>query len=160
MGIPSLFKKLAQSHPELLVDSISHAVDTLYIDLNCLIHNASREVKIEDYQLCELVEVCEHITHESVIVKTISVLQTMISEMKPTHVFVAIDGPVPKSKMMKQRERRFQKSRASEETNHVVFDPSSITPGTVFMEKLSNRMDACIHFKTLGSDLQAGQRTV
>ena len=157
MGIPSLFKKLTQHHPDLLTPTIqSSHVDTLYIDFNCLIHNASRSVGVDDSTLIEFESVCEHINDEAVIVNTIVMLQTMIQNVGPKHVFIATDGPVPKAKMMKQRERRLGHAHApsgdENESSVLSFDSNAITPGTAFMEKLAERIRSCIYFRSFGCD--------
>jgi 5'-3' exonuclease len=153
MGIPSLFKKLTSQHPDLLTNTIpprrAH-VDTLYIDFNCLIHNASRNVSVDDSTLVEFESVLEHVNDETVIANTIGVLQTMIQKVGPKHVFIATDGPVPKAKMMKQRERRL--GSVGNESVGLSFDSNAITPGTAFMEKLAERIRSCIYFQSFGCD--------
>ena len=157
MGIPSLFKKLTSQHPDLLTHAIqSTHIDTLYIDFNCLIHNASRNVGVDDSTLMDFESICEHINDEAVIVNTMVALQTMIRKVKPKHVFIATDGPVPKAKMMKQRERRLGHAHSSSclgnESVVLSFDSNAITPGTAFMEKLAERIRSCIYFQSFGCD--------
>ena len=154
MGIPSLFKKLTSQHPNLLTHTIPPGrahVDTLYIDFNCLIHNASRNVGVDDSALMEFETVCEHINDEAVIVNTMVALQTMIQKVGPKHVFIATDGPVPKAKMMKQRERRLGHAHSSV-VDGKGFDSNAITPGTAFMEKLAERIRSCIYFQSFGCE--------
>ena len=56
----------------------------------------------------------------------------MIKVSKPTElVYIAIDGPCPKPKMVQQRLRRYKSAKEKK-----VWDTNAITPGTKFMENL------------------------
>lgn len=145
MGIPSLFNKIIQSHPDILLSKPKHCVDTLYIDFNCIIHDASRNVHVTDESIKPYDQVVQYTIYETVIQNTIKSLRLIIEKTKPKYVYVAMDGPVPKSKMMKQRERRMRKSDVYD---RYVFDSNAITPGTLFMDLLSKRIHACIRFNT------------
>ena len=48
-------------------------------------------------------------------------------------LYIAIDGPCPKPKMIQQRQRRFKSANESKP-----WDTNKITPGTEFMENLEN----------------------
>lgn len=145
MGIPSLFKKIVTNNPNLLTSTINE-VNTFYIDFNCLIHEASRGVTNDNPHVKESLTACASMNDETVIVNTIKLLINLVSKIRPKHTFIAMDGPVPKSKMMKQRERRFRKTEDGVECDPYRFDSNAITPGTLFMEKLSERIRSSIHF--------------
>tara|TARA_Y100000389_G_C17470688_1_gene530396 strand:+ start:7245 stop:8846 length:1602 start_codon:yes stop_codon:yes gene_type:complete len=145
MGIPSLFKKMIENHPDLLCCELKRCVDTLYIDFNCLIHDASRNVCVTDEVIKPYDPIVQYTNYETVIQNTIQSLRLIIEKIKPVHVFIAMDGPVPKSKMMKQRERRMRKTNSYDPYS---FDSNAITPGTLFMDLLSKRIHSCIHFKS------------
>ena len=60
---------------------------------------------------------------------------------------MAIDGVAPRGKMEQQRIRRFRSIKVNKMTNDIYkkynvenscFDSNCITPGTIFMKKLSN----------------------
>ncbi len=80
-------------------------------------------------------------------------LDRIISQIvKPkVSVFMAIDGVAPRAKLNQQRSRRFRSARDMKESQEShdrkhgsggeekqVFDSNCITPGTEFMEKVSN----------------------
>lgn len=126
MGIPSLFRVLAKD------SSFFHTnvpkCEFFYLDYNCLIHHASRMIETS--------------SDEDVITHVVSYTRTLINDIvKPSiGVFIAMDGPVPVAKMIRQRERRFKKTENKPNT----FDSTKITPGTDFMHKLSQRIQSLV----------------
>ena len=131
MGIPSLFRVLVQEDESLFHKHVPKC-DFFYLDYNCLIHHASRGVSNSD---------------EDVITQVVSYTRTLINDIvKPSDcVFIAMDGPVPVAKMIRQRERRFKKIEPSD-TNST-FDSNKITPGTEFMHKLAQRIHSLISLR-------------
>ena len=138
MGIPSLFRVFVQEDPTLYSKTIPcKQCDVLYIDYNCLIHYAS---KISDSH-----------DDEDVIAHVVSYTRQLINDVvKPINmVYIAMDGPVPISKMVRQRERRFKKMKddrflKNNSSTSYSFDSNRITPGTEFMFKLSTRLKSVI----------------
>jgi 5'-3' exonuclease len=78
-----------------------------------------------------------------IIDNTVIKIKEYIEIIKPSNtVFIAFDGVAPFAKMEQQRTRRHKTSFMStidygKATNKKIWDTSSITPGTKFMEKLS-----------------------
>src|SRR5205814_1227246 len=58
-------------------------------------------------------------------------------------LIIAIDGLAPLAKMQQQRQRRYK--AAMEKTSGSIFDSNSITPGTAFMNDLSNYLERWIY---------------
>jgi 5'-3' exonuclease len=136
MGIPSLFRVLVRENPRLF-HSKPPVCDILYIDFNCLIHHASRFV----------VGGSDDTTNdEDVITQVVSYTRKLINDIvKPSDLlYIAMDGPVPYAKMMRQRERRFKNKNGGSTNNTKQFDSTKITPGTTFMDKLSQRIKSVI----------------
>jgi hypothetical protein len=93
-------------------------IDNLYFDLNCLIHP------------CCQGETNENIMFEKIFIK----MNKIIKETDPKKIiFIAIDGPCPKPKMVQQRLRRFKSAKEKK-----IWDTNAITPGTEFMTNLEN----------------------
>ena len=119
MGIPVYFKTLVSKYQ----DTILHKgkldkINYLFLDLNCLIHPC-----------------CRNLTDELDMYKNIlDSIHKIIDIVKPKDmVYIAIDGPCPKPKMIQQRLRRFKSAKEKK-----VWDTNKITPGTLFMEHLEN----------------------
>ena len=147
MGIPLFFRYLVNNY-ENLTTSNQKILDcnNLYLDLNCAIHYCCREA---------LKDIKFNITKQNeielkMIKNVIKYIEILINYSKPKDLlYIAIDGSAPKSKLNQQRMRRFKKFYEKEkieeiqkknkieiDTNHV-WDTNAITPGTVFMNKLS-----------------------
>ena len=147
MGIPLFFRYLVNNY-ENLTTSNQKILDcnNLYLDLNCAIHFCCREV---------LKDIKFNITKQNeielrMIKNVIKYIEILIDYSKPKDLlYIAIDGSAPKSKLNQQRMRRFKKFYEKEKIEEIqkknkikidtnpVWDTNAITPGTVFMNKLS-----------------------
>ena len=98
MGIPVFFKTLIQDYNHICYDQKENInIDNLYFDLNCLIHPC-----------------CRNLTDETEMHKKIlDSIHKIIDIVKPNEmVYIAIDGPCPKPKMIQQRLRRYNEQFA------------------------------------------------
>lgn len=162
MGIPSYYKKLADSVVGLITKSLPQNPSALYFDFNCMIYHCARrpnsklppfpgsegQVAWEDMLLDDIVRYVVKVWHEV---------------GKPKTVFLAVDGVVPMAKIKQQRMRRFKSVWLAEEekkaglrTNAPSWDTNCITPGTQFMKRLTHRLqDLCAkraHWSVSGPD--------
>ncbi|KAJ1923730.1 exonuclease II Exo2 [Tieghemiomyces parasiticus] len=116
--------------------------DNLYLDLNGVIHNCSRS----NDEGALRAPIPDHVLFPTIF----EYIEMLFSNVKPKKVFfVAIDGVAPRAKMNQQRARRFTSGLESERLlakstsegliagKEDIFDGNCITPGTVFMEKLT-----------------------
>ena len=119
MGIPSYYKNIIQDYPEIIepYEKCDIYVDHLFFDLNCAIHpccaNKTNENDMYD-SIFEKIKEC--------------IALTKVSQL----VYIAIDGPAPRTKMEQQRQRRLRSLQEEK-----VWDTNQITPGTPFMNQLS-----------------------
>ena len=85
---------------------------------------------------------------KKIIKQVISYIELLISETKPTEtVYIAVDGVAPMAKIKHQRLRRFKtiydrniKEQIAKKYNRTLeteWNTSAITPGTMFMDKLT-----------------------
>ena len=121
MGIPVFFKTLIQDYNHICYDQNKNInIDNLYFDLNCLIHPC-----------------CRNLTDETEMHKKIlESIHKIIDIVKPNEmVYIAIDGPCPKPKMIQQRLRRYKSAKEKK-----IWDTNAITPGTKFMENLASKL--------------------
>ncbi|KAL7750241.1 exonuclease II Exo2 [Sorochytrium milnesiophthora] len=125
--------------------------DNLYLDMNSIVHNCSHPHD-EDVHF--------RMTEQQIFVSIFNYIDHLFNKIRPRKVFfMAIDGVAPRAKMNQQRSRRFrtaQEARARREQalrNKVelpeqeAFDSNCITPGTVFMTKLSAHLKYYVNKK-------------
>lgn len=161
MGIPVYFRHITNKNPDIVVKVKINGVDSLYLDLNCAIHPIVRRV-------AELGQNVDAMIEEIIKYIVLLVEYTGVERL----LYISIDGSAPRAKMDQQRIRRFKsikekglvkdmKSRNHVEDNSTEFDTNSITPGTIFMEKLSQGIIAFLekakngqfkHLKVIFSD--------
>jgi 5'-3' exonuclease len=141
MGIPSYYKKLintvnglvSKGHP-------SDTIDWLFMDFNCLIYHCLYREDTPEFT-GEGKEEWEAQFLECIVKYCLKV----IKEVSPkSGVYIAIDGVVPMAKMRQQRLRRFKSSWLASGVETVAWDKNSITPGTLFMKKLKERLETMI----------------
>ena len=154
MGIPKFFRYITNKYTNIIIDNIDE-LDNLFFDLNCLIHPCVQQViknhpeLVIDYNSDLYRDISIITRFEEKVYEEISrYLEYLITFSNPKQlIYLAIDGVAPRSKMKQQRSRRFrsilekkmrkQINRKYNKTS-VEFDTNCITPGTIFMKKLSN----------------------
>ena len=119
MGIPLYFKNIIKDFPDIIIpnDHLNVSIDNLFLDLNCAIH--PRCANLTDEQ-----EMYDNIFNKIQECIQLSNVQNLL--------YIAIDGPAPRTKMEQQRERRLRSSHEKK-----IWDTNQITPGTQFMNQLS-----------------------
>ncbi|KAF7403530.1 hypothetical protein HZH68_006324 [Vespula germanica] len=153
MGIPKFFRYISERYPclsEMLKNYQIPEFDNLYLDMNGIIHACSHPNDSDiNFQITND-EIYNNIFHY------IEILFGMIQPQKL--FFIAIDGVAPRAKINQQRARRFRTAKATElleaaakadgvEVTPQLFDSNCITPGTVFMSEISQRLRYFITYK-------------
>lgn len=141
MGIPKFFKWITDKHSEIIYFDKSIKMNSLYLDMNCLIHPCCHSSDFGPITKDEN-EMIERICNYTM---------KIINVVKPTDlVYMAIDGVAPLAKISQQRLRRFKSIKVKNmenkirkmhdipEVNH--WDSNAITPGTNFMYKLNTAL--------------------
>ncbi len=118
MGIPVFFKTLISDYHKIIKPVEGILIDNLFLDLNCLIHPCC--AKIKDSNEKEMISLIKQEIYK------------LISLTNATFIYIAIDGPAPKSKMKQQKIRRLKSILENKS-----WDTNSITPGTKFMNNLN-----------------------
>lgn len=118
MGIPLYYKNIIQDYPDIILpnNDFNIPIHNLFLDLNCAIHPccANKTNEQEMYiSIFDKIKECIQITN----------VQNLI--------YIAIDGPAPRTKMEQQRQRRLKSSHENK-----IWDTNQITPGTKFMNQL------------------------
>ncbi|KAJ1824047.1 exonuclease II Exo2 [Coemansia sp. RSA 2675] len=157
MGIPKFFRWLSGRYPlvcERISDDNIPEFDNLYLDMNGIIHNCTHPKDGETPAPA---------TDEERFLAIFYYIDFLFNKIRPQKVFfLGIDGVAPRAKMNEQRARRFRTAREleelhakelaerrakgevirpeDEESSEGVFDPTCITPGTEFMDKLTEAL--------------------
>ncbi|XP_038989843.1 5'-3' exoribonuclease 3-like [Phoenix dactylifera] len=147
--------------------------DNLYIDMNSIIHpcfHPEDQLRLPAF----LTQLFPPTTIEEVFKAIFQCVDRIFRIVRPRKLlYIAIDGVAPRAKMNHQRARRFQTAKEAEKAEaveermtreferegktvlpkreHEVSDSNIITPGTVFMEKLSKALEYYIRSR-LNSD--------
>jgi 5'-3' exoribonuclease 1 len=124
--------------------------DALYLDMNGLIHTATHGNE----------GVSKKLDEKDLMLTMFASIDFMVKTIKPRKLlYMAIDGCAPRAKMNQQRSRRFRAardlaearreaaSRGEVHTDEDVFDSNCITPGTEFMEAVSQYMQYFVRKK-------------
>ena len=170
MGIPKYFRHITSKYPTVVKDvNTKVQIQNLYFDMNCLIHPCVRTVSKEHPLLVEkhkkLEPLKEYQTNKSfhsdfeikIYEEIKEYLDKLIKIVEPTNmIYMSIDGVAPRAKMEQQRTRRFRSIKEARMQGEIYekygidkthFDTNCITPGTIFLFKLSQYLRTYIKEK-------------
>lgn len=157
MGIPGLFKQIVHKYKGIYTYKKELEYDDLDIDFNSFIYEAFahvvqqfRETQKRNPHVKWSIAYIEKLIIAKVITLTTHLICTVV---KPTkQVYIAIDGPAPRAKMVQQRARRYKKVMERAFKRRItrdhgtdltdIWDTSKISPGTPFMAALSKALQA------------------
>jgi len=157
MGVPGFFGWIIKTISELkktgiigenmfniILDTIEDNVNKFYIDGNCLIHPICFYTLDKYYDDPRTVNV--NFLHNKMYENVFKYIKYLITFVKPTQVFLAIDGVAPLAKISQQRNRRFMSVQDNKIINQIkykynkykkeIWNNTCISPGTEFMEGL------------------------
>lgn len=133
-------------------------IDTLLLDLNGIFHKSAQKIfkygssSENNSLLTNNKAIIENNSENRILVyKDIcESISGLIHISQPSKsVVLCIDGPAPRSKQYQQRQRRFTPGRDTDSE----FDSNCITPGTIFMDELSNYIKSYLkHNKSTKSE--------
>jgi 5'-3' exoribonuclease 1 len=144
MGIPSYFSHIIRNYSNIIrglqsFRDTKYVFHHLFMDCNSIIYDAVRDVELEytDTNRDEF--------ESKIIDMVICKIKMYINLICPTKsLFIAFDGVAPFAKMDQQRTRRYKSSFMSTSSGSTLDVPnwntSAITPGTAFMNNLSDRI--------------------
>jgi len=150
MGIPGFFGWLLRKYDKntFTAFKLNTSIDELYIDANCMLHPSC--FKILKNALSSL---SNEKLEDEMITMCLRDLDYLIKYVNPTkQIFIAVDGVAPLAKISQQRKRRYKSYDETQRKNIIKqkygvslphsWTNASITPGTIFMEKLHRRIIA------------------
>ena len=147
MGVPRFFSWVNKNY-NVVIDPIINP-NELYLDLNCLLHPMCFEVANEVLKENPDVSLIKNDKLENkMYTRIIEYIQEILDYIQPTDlIYIAVDGVAPMAKMKHQRMRRFKSIKEQEIREDIYnnynqpiskkWNNSVITPGTLFMKKLS-----------------------
>ena len=154
MGVPKFFRWLSERYPAismLIAESRIPEFDNLYLDMNGIIHNCTH--KDSDSPTFRM-------TEEQMFIAIFNYIEHLFGTIKPKKLFfMAVDGVAPRAKMNQQRARRFRTALDAENAKNKAiqqglempkedaFDSNCITPGTEFMQKLTQQLKYFVNKK-------------
>ncbi|CCG82598.1 putative Exonuclease Kem1 [Taphrina deformans PYCC 5710] len=154
MGIPKFFRWMSERYPlcsQLIEPNSIPEFDNLYLDMNGIIHNSTHK---GDYGISG------SLTEDKMFMAIFNYIEHLFATIKPKKLFfMAIDGCAPRAKMNQQRSRRFRTAKDAHDARQAAikkgeelpkeepFDSNCITPGTVFMAKLSKQLQYFVNKK-------------
>jgi 5'-3' exonuclease len=136
MGIPYFFRWITEKYKDVF-QSVADlpkvpVIDYLYLDFNEIIHAACRRKQ----------------NTKAIMTDVLGIVTRIVALVKPQRLlFIAMDGVAPRAKMNQQRVRRFHHillQDGKKESKKERWDRNAITPGTLFMKMLSDRIHTFI----------------
>jgi 5'-3' exonuclease len=125
----------------------------LFLDLNCMLHPEAFKCLAENKEWTDL-----DVLERKMLDGFCKSLELLVMTAAPTNlIYVAVDGPAPRAKMMQQRYRRCKsikdnQMRSEIKQRHDVDDGNfwsntSLTPGTNLMAKIKKRLEEFLSSK-------------
>ena len=155
MGIPSYFSQVIKKYATIIrsmgfFNDVN--IDHLFMDCNSIIYDSVHEIEYNHD---------DSIFENKVIEKVIEKIENYVELISPKKtLYIAFDGVAPFAKMEQQRTRRHKTHFISQvnfdELNaNQKWSTSAITPGTHFMNKLSEKIEFAFSFLEQKYNLQS-----
>lgn len=153
MGIPyffyNLYKKYNKSNDFMINEKelINLNISYLFLDYNSMIHPCAQNVILKNKIDKENFDEYNKYIEDLIIKECLLYTEFIINIINPKKTHIMIDGIAPMAKIIQQRERRYKsyvfknilkkKEDNFENESAYTWDTNKITPGTLFMKKLS-----------------------
>ena len=153
MGVPKLFAWLTKKYPQIIFDKNLDNIDNFFFDFNGLIHPCAHKIlskynnSVDKNQLERLI-IKHIINYTDFIIDNLNINKL---------IYISIDGVAPLAKMIQQRKRRYSSVLFKQMENDIRdqynepiidWDTNAISPGTIFMDNLTNSLKAHFSKKT------------
>jgi len=146
MGVPSFFRNIVKEYSGVTFWENDKHIDHFFIDFNAMIYNVIRYIENADKMNASEFE-------KALLNRVIIQMERVICEVvKPRKsLLIAMDGPPPRAKMVQQRHRRYKgikdaefhstkKKKYERSIRKLNWNKSAISPGTLFMKRLSDKI--------------------
>jgi 5'-3' exonuclease len=160
MGVPGYFRTLIKGDSELLTSSIENN-EYLFFDYNNLIYLSFQKYLHSNDCSNKNLSAIENEIIKAIIKETLYYIKLI----KPSKlIYLAMDGTPPRAKMEQQRARRYKSipenillnklKKKYNKDDTIYFDSIKISPGTVFMDKLSKELQKSIKSGYFGKNIE------
>jgi hypothetical protein len=155
MGLPGYFSFLVKNHPEIIKKLLKHSfqANNLFLDSNSIVYDAVHGTDFS--KVTSSASSGASSGASSVIIgKVIAKIEEYILLINPDDtVYIGFDGVCPVAKLEQQRDRRYKSWYTAEIMKTIgtelglkeKWDTTNITPGTVFMKELGEKITQ--HFR-------------
>jgi 5'-3' exonuclease len=143
MGIPFFYSYLVKNYSRVLktLTASKIKVNNLYLDCNSIIYDAIHNINFQTLVESDI---------DTIIRAVINKIDEYIRVLKPDqNIFIAFDGVAPVAKLEQQRSRRYKSLYQNNISRSILKDTkpdpwntTAITPGTVFMNKLNEKIQS------------------
>ena len=151
MGIPAFFSFIIKNYPAIVRNLNYHNdnhtnFDNLLMDCNSIVYDVYNSITNDkDIQVVDVYK------FETIIIqRVIEKIEYYIYKICPKNtLFIAFDGVAPFAKMEQQRTRRYKSNFMSTIglQGPSIWNTTSITPGTAFMQRLSKEIEVAFKDK-------------
>lgn len=149
------FEKL--SSDEKICNENFGNIDTCLIDMNGIFHTCAQKTfeygsfKPQTLLKKPIIHKSQELLERNCFQDICELIEKIVRIIRPKrYIVLCVDGPAPLSKQNQQRQRRFVSAR--DRGNETEFDSNCITPGTKFMDRLTEFIDWFIRKKLSSED--------
>jgi 5'-3' exonuclease len=143
MGIPGYFREIKDNYNDTLFWNDDFICHYLFLDFNNIIYDAVAQYLSQNSN--KIKKLSQNKIFSGIIQKVMDNTKHICTKiLKPKKLlYISIDGPAPRAKMIEQRERRYKKIIEENLKEKIIgnvesyFNTSNITPGTKFMIQLN-----------------------
>ena len=142
MGIQSFYKNLIETFPNLneALKTLLNTEDKkfLYFDFNGVLHPCASKV-VQKYKDQDPKTINREKMEEEMFEVLRNQTLKIVEKINPYFIMIAVDGVAPMGKQNQQRARRYKSVIEKKETRRI-FDTNSISPGTMWMKRITEKM--------------------
>jgi len=149
MGIPSYFSYIVKNHLKVIkkISANTIKINNLYLDCNSIIYDIVHSMEFSNINDTDVERILQLVCDK---------IDEYIAILKPdNNIFIAFDGVAPVAKLDQQRCRRYKSTYQNNITKTIYkntkpdpWNTTAITPGTIFMQKLNEKIRK--HYNSAG----------
>jgi 5'-3' exoribonuclease 2 len=135
MGVPSFFRWLMSYNNNLIKSVCIKNVDYLMIDCNCLLHPCVAYINKKESNIYN-----RNIIEKLILNRITDYIDDIIEKTNPKHIFIAVDGCCPLSKIRQQRPRRYKSDIDTSNFKNQPIQTLELSVATPFMNRIHEHL--------------------